>query len=218
MVAKKGEDDYAWIKYPQHHNWFNKLWIAEQFGYKCGPAGTDIPEDGVYVIRPIYNLSGMGLGAHVKELKADDCTTPPGYFWCEYFNGLHYSANYEWKWDRDSINGKWEGTSCWEGTNFPINLTRFEEWKKIDYIPKLPTSFDTLSDVGEINVEFIDDKIIEVHLRKSPDPDYQHMIPLWKSDYPEKKDHYLMHGYKYVEAYDDADKHLKDPRLGFLVK
>lgn len=213
------EDSDAWIKYPQHHDWFNKLWVAEQFGYKCGPGGTDIPEKGVYVVRPIYNLGGMGARAKVVEMSEGDYSTvPPGYFWCEYFNGLHYSANYKWKWDRDTINGRWEGVSCWEGINFPINLTKFEEWQRIDYIPKLPSSLDTLSDVGEINVEFIGDNIIEVHLRKSPDPEYTHMIPLWQSDYADKKDHYLMHGYKYVEAYDNANGYIDDPRLGFLVK
>ena len=66
------EDCDSYVKYPKHRKWFNKLWLAEMLGYKCGPAGTDIPEDGVYVVRPIYNLGGMGAGAKVVELKKDD--------------------------------------------------------------------------------------------------------------------------------------------------
>ena len=66
------EDCDAYVKYPNHRKWFNKLWLSEMLGYKCGPAGTDIPEDGTYVVRPIYNLGGMGAGAKVVELKKDD--------------------------------------------------------------------------------------------------------------------------------------------------
>jgi len=228
MVAKKGEDDYVWIKYPQHHNWFNKLWLSEKLGYKCGPAGVDIPEDGLYVIRPIYNLSGMGVGAYVQKMqKGDHTTVQPGYFWQEHFYGPHYSTNYKWVWDRDKIHGKWKPISCWEGINFPINWTKFTEWKRVSVFPKLPSEFDELYDVGIINVESIETRdpkgntysnVIEVHLRPSPDPEYDHLVPVWKSTYPDFIKHYEIQGYKFVEAYEDADKHLEDPRLGFLVK
>ena len=216
------QDDEAYLKYPQHRKWFNKLYIAETFGYKCGPAGVDIPEDGTYVIRPIYNLSGMGVGATVKQLKAGDVnSTPPGYFWCEYFNGPHYTANYKWVYDRDMIDGKWKNpwkaSTCWKGINMPINLTKFVEWKRVEHLPVVPDELNILRDVKEINVEFIGDKVIEVHLRKSPDPDYDHFIPVWRSD-ENKVSHYLMHGYEYKKSYDDADGHLDDPRIGFLVK
>ena len=216
------EDCDAYVKYPQHRKWFNKLWLAETLGYKCGPAGTDIPEDGMYVIRPIYNLAGMGAGATVKELRKDDYTsTPPGYFWCEYFKGAHYSAEYEWKYDRDNIDGSWnnpwKGISCWIGTNLPLNLTKFVHWKRSDYIPHVPDKLVELRDVGCINVEFIDDKVIEVHLRKTPDPDYDEFVPVWKND-EGKVAHYLMHEYKFIEAFDDANGYIDDPRIGFLVK
>lgn len=223
------KDDDAYLKYPQHRKWFNKLWLSEKFGYKCGPAGVAVPEDGVYVVRPIYNLSGMGFGASLKKIEAGDYTkVPAGYFWCEYFEGKHYSATYEWEYDRDNIMGKWKqpwkGKSCWEGINFPLNLSKFTEWKRSDYIPHVPDALVELSDVKRINVEFIDDKVIEVHLRESPDPQYEHIIPIWKSDADlyegqiSKVAHYQMHGYKYIHDFDDADGQLKDPRLGFLVK
>lgn len=217
------EDDQAYQKYPHHRKWFNKLYVAELFGYKCGPAGISIPEDGTYVIRPIYNLSGMGVGAEVKELKAgDDTATPAGYFWCEYLTGKHYSATYKWEYDRDHIMGKWKqpwkGSSCWEGINMPINLTKFVEWKRSDYIPEVPNQLNELRDVKQINVEFKGNQVIEVHLRPSSDPEYDHLIPAWGSDYEVKKEHYMIHGFKYIESYDDADGQLDDPRLGFWVK
>ena len=216
------QDDEAYLKYPQHRKWFNKLWLSEKLGYNCGPAGVDVPKDGIYVIRPIYNLSGMGVGAEVKSLKAGDCSTPAGYFWCEYFDGPHYSADYKWEYDRDHIMGQWKepwkGQSCWEGTNMPLNLSKFVEWKRSDYIPPVPNELVELRDVGHINVEFIGDKVIEVHLRESPDPKYNHIIPVWASDLGPKKEHMEMHGFQFIEDYDDADGQLDDPRIGFLVK
>ena len=43
--------------------------IAETMGYKCGPGGTAIPETREYVIRPIYNLAGMGVCTTIKVLE-----------------------------------------------------------------------------------------------------------------------------------------------------
>ena len=210
------EDCDVYVKYPKHRKWFNKLWLSEMLGYKCGPGGTDIPEDGVYVVRPIYNLGGMGAGAKVVDLKKDDYrSVPPGYFWCEYFEGPHLSGDYRY------VTGQipyWEPLSCWEGINYPINLSKFVEWKRHPQAPKVPKSFNELSDVAVINVEFIGDKPIEVHLRKTVDPDYDHMIPVWKSSYPEFIEHYEMAGYEYIESWDDANGQLDDPRLGFMVK
>ena len=210
------EDCDVYVKYPKHRKWFNKLWLSEMLGYKCGPGGTDIPEDGVYVVRPIYNLGGMGAGAKVVDLKKDDYrSVPPGYFWCEYFEGPHLSGEYRY------VTGQipyWEPLSCWEGINYPINLSKFVEWKRHPQAPKVPKSFNELSDVAVINVEFIGDKPIEVHLRKTVDPDYDHMIPVWKSSYPEFQEHYEMAGYEYIESWDDANGQLDDPRLGFMVK
>ena len=209
------EDCDVYFEYPHHRKWFNKLWLSETLGYNCGPAGTDIPEDGTYVIRPIYNLSGMGAGAEVKELKKGDRKSiPPGYFWCEYFTGKHLSANYQFV---HAVAPHWKPLSCWEGTNMPVNLSKFYEWKRSEYIPKVPRELNELSDVKQINVEFKDDKVIEVHLRTSPDPEYDHFIPVWKSD-EGKVSHYLMHGFKFIEFFDDADGHINDPRVGFLVK
>jgi len=217
------EDWEAYGAYPHHRNWFNKLWVAEKMGYDCGPAGIAPADDGVYVVRPIYNLSGMGVGATVKEIKGGDYNqVPAGYFWCEYFDGPHYSADYKWEYDRDNIMGEWKepwrGQSCYEGVNMPINLSKFYEWKRSDYIPPVPNELVELRDVGHINVEFIGDKVIEVHLRQSPDPKYDHIVPVWASDLGPKKQTYEIHNYQFIEDYDNADGQLDDPRIGFFVK
>ena len=214
------EDIDAYAKYPRHRKWFNKLWLSEHFKYKCGPAGVPIPESGTYVVRPIYNLGGMGAGATVQKLEEGDYTSvPPGYFWCEYFEGQHFSANYKWQEDT-TTGGEWRTMDCWKGTNMPINLSKFIEWKRSDVAPLLSYKFKPLGldGVTEMNIEYIDDKPIEVHLRLSPDPDYDHIIPVWASDFGKKKEHMELHGFKFIEAYDNANGYIEDPRIGFLVK
>lgn len=220
MIANHPEgyldDDVLYKMYPKHHKWFNKLYIAEKMGYKCGPNGVAPDEDGTYIVRPIVNLSGMGVGAEVKYIKAGDCTqVPAGYFWCEYFGGTHYSASYSFVHD---TNPYWKPLSCWEGVNYPSNLSKFTEWKRSSYIPIVPKIFNQLSDVPILNVEFKGDNPIEVHLRDTPNPQYDHLIPVWASDPESKIKQYADRGYKYIAAYSNGDGQLADPRLGFMVR
>lgn len=207
------DDEDSWLLYPQHRDWFNKLHVAQVMRYKCGPCGVAPFETGVYVVRPIYNLSGMGIGARVQEIEAGDCSqVEPGYFWCEYLRGNHYSATYQFN------EGKWKLLSCWEGINFPLNLTKFKEWKRSTFVPIVPSVFDVLSDVEVINIEFKDHCPFEVHLRPSPDPEYDHIIPIWEGTSLVTDMHYGAHGYQWIDSYDNGDGFLSNPRLGFWVK
>lgn len=204
-------DNQAYVKYPRHRKWFNKLWLSEKLNYECGPCGVSPKKSDFYIIRPIYNLIGMSLGARKIWIEKDDYKkTPAGYFWCEWFDGSQYSVTYE----HDVC---WKPISCWKGYRNIKNLTRFEKWEKVDYYPELPIFFNELSDVGRINVEFIDNNIIEVHLRTSPDPEYNEIIPIWK-DSEKELDNYLKLGYSWINSFDDADGFLDNPRIGFAVK
>ena len=205
-------DFEAWEKYPHHHKWFNKLYLAELMGYKCGPTGLAPDVTDHYIVRPIYNLSGMGVGSKVIKIEAGDANkVPPGYFWCEFIAGIQYSATYEF------VDGRWKSISCWQGTNDINNLSRFVSWIRSTYKPKVSSQFNELHDVGRINIEFIGDKPIEVHLRESPDPNYDELIPVW-ADNSVNKEAYLSRGYRYIESYDNANGFLEIPRIGFLVK
>ena len=62
------DDTIAWEQYPNYRTWFNKLWLSEKLGYQCGPAGVGVPKKGNYIVRPIYNLMGMGLDAKIMYL------------------------------------------------------------------------------------------------------------------------------------------------------
>ena len=62
------EDYQAWIAYPEYRWIFNKLEIALKLGYQAGPACVPLPPVPYHfkaVVRPIYNLYGMGVGAKV---------------------------------------------------------------------------------------------------------------------------------------------------------
>lgn len=196
------EDWQLWDEYPQHRSIFNKLDLALRLGYTAGPCGVSVPHAGKYIVRPIYNLSGMGLGAKTLDLEPDQ-PIQPGYFWCEYFSGNQYTIDYEW----DKNLFVWLPVFAAEGIRRE-NLTEFLCWRKIDPPAiKLPNWFNQFSDVGVLNIEAIGDKIIEVHLRHGTDfPEgATEIIPIWSD-------------MKYVENYEDADGLMVNPRKGFFYR
>ena len=207
------DDSEAWEAFPNKRKWFNKLWLSSKLGYDCGPCGVAPTKSAYYVVRPIYNISGMGAGARVQWIESNDYTrVEPGYFWCEYFNGSQYSVTYE------NRNSKWEPINSWKAFRNVKSLSKFDAWVRTDYSPELPSLFNDLFEIKRINVEFIEDKPIETHLRDSPDPNYDILIPVWE-DFEEKEiDKLIQMGYTYLESYDDADGFVKPARLGFLVK
>ena len=200
-------DAEAWNKYPKHRQFFNKLVVAELFGVRAGPGGVAPPVSGWYCVRPVMNLSGMGIGARKQWIEAGDFrSVEPGYFWSEWLEGPHLSVTYEWskRWE-----GEWVPTSVWEGFNSDKNLSRFSKWEKkpLADAPRM-YKLRELGKVGLINVEFIGKKVIEVHLRPSPDPDgVRRIVPIWADDEIEG----------YEPDFDDADGHLEVPRLGFII-
>ncbi len=205
-------DKQAYIKYPHHRKWFNKLWLSEQLGYNCGPAGIAPYNTGYYIVRPIMNLAGMSLNAKKTFIeKGDVSCVPPGYFWCEWFDGCQYSVSYKWN------EGFWFPISSYKAHRDEQNLYKFRKWTRSSWVASLPKELEELKDVQIINVEFVNSKIIEVHLRDTPDPQYEELIPIWKSD-AQVVDIYKQLGYSYLENHDDADGFLDNPRIGFMVK
>lgn len=210
------EDWEAWIKYPQHRNWFNKLWVADRLKYRCGPAGLPPSETLTTIVRPIYNLNGMGVGAEIKILEQGDMrSVPPGFCWVEKFEGRHISATYEFHSSNTAI---WKPLSVWQGFRRDgAPLYKFDRWERLslDQAPVIPRELNELFDVKVINVEFIGNKVIEVHLRESPDPEYDIIIPIWDG---EDVDTDLFKEYEYINDPDDGEGQLPQKRLGFFVK
>jgi len=223
-MPKLDEDFECWEYYPQHRWVFNKLDVARRLGYHSGPACVPVKVTGNYIVRPIYNLYGMSVSAEQKFLRVEDAHQmhnhkhiPPGHFWCEWFEGDHYSIDYAWS------GGHLEPTTTTVGTKEGL---KFTQWTKIANVDKkLPDWFDHFDDVEELNVEFIGDKLIEVHLRSGNDivhndPVGTKMIPHWQDSDPDYinmlKERWTYHNnYCDDEAY-DASGYIDNPRLGYL--
>ena len=183
------EDYQAWEAYPNYRWVFNKLELSLKLGYHAGPAGIGVQRTGWYIIRPVYNPYGMGIGAHKKWLSVDDqdamanhMHVPPGYFWCEWFDGEHYSIDYKRE------NNSWVPINACQGFHkTEDNLTKFASWLIIEPPNiKLPQWVHDI-EVKELNIEFKDDKITEIHLRSGNDICLvsevgDEIYPVWEGD------------------------------------
>lgn len=224
------EDFQAWEYFPQHRWIFNKLELALRLKYNAGPTGVPIKQKGKYIIRPTYNLYGMGIGAKVinlnPEVDREDMIAlkyvPPGYFWCEYFNGKHFSIDFK------RVDNKWVPFCAIIGTHrSEENLVKFNSWKKVP----IPTWFNIpkfinleITEPQYINTESKDNKIFEVHLRSGNDNFWNYpigtiMYPVWSTDDKDKFSNLPfiknLHSDSFLYS---AHGHLKDVRLGYRVQ
>jgi len=219
------EDVEAWYNFPNDRNFFNKLWLADQLGHKCGPGGIPVPDAGTYIVRPTYNLAGMGVGAKKMELSPEEWNTgavPAGYFWCEYLEGDHYSATY-FKEDKE-----WKLLHNWQGWNDKSNVIKFTRWLKLDTAPKLPKELAEI-DIPIINVEYKGNNPIEIHFRPSGNPDgttddqWNEYIPIWQDTSENYKNSLVEQGYIWIDNpfedwYEDIEPYFHERRLGYYVR
>jgi len=184
-----GINSSSWLNTDLEDIWiYDKLILSRKMGYACGPAGVEVPKPDLYIVRPCVNILGMGRGAEIKFLGNNTRDLPAGYFWCEIFNGRHISVDYK--------NGKQQLTV--EGFRNTKELWRFSRWEKVDDIIPLPPIFSSLTNKYEyINIEFIDNKPIEIHLRQNVDFKYNNTIaiPVWNDE-----DINVPNNLKYVES------------------
>jgi hypothetical protein len=165
------------------------------------------------------NLSGMGVSACRMQLETSDCSSvPPGYFWCEQFHGLHTTIDYEWT---SEACPTLTPVFAANGYRTSTQLYRFSAWKKI--VPPrftLPEWINELANVPRINIEFIHDKIIEIHLRSGVDfpPEATEIIPRWSDMSDADCEIFTRLGYDYHIDFEDADGHLEITRMGFFFK
>ncbi|KAJ5102241.1 hypothetical protein NUU61_004463 [Penicillium alfredii] len=162
-------DGQAYDMFPEFRWVYNKLTIAELGSIACGPHNTCPPRH-LYPIfsKPIYNLGGMGADARRIATSQDYWrSVTPGHMWSAYLQGEHYSTDIAvvqgrpvWLSHTRGAPGPEQTWDYWE-INMPGSLslqyaiTNFVETHLATY-------------TGMLNMETIDDKIIEVHLRLSP--------------------------------------------------
>jgi len=183
----------------------DKLILARTMGYMAGPVGTAVPYPGEYIVRPCVNALGLGLGAQKLYLTPEQGTDhlPVGHFWCEWFEGDHYSIDY--------LFG--EQILAVKGIKQDDTFTQWDAWIRDDS-KRLPLP----AELGEtpfkypwVNIEYIGGHIIEVHFRGNQDftliDDQQEFIPVWLG-----QDTIAPEGYQY---FDYPDVH---GRIGAFVK
>ena len=156
----------AWYKYNKYHKIYNKLFIAESQDIESGPMGI-LPKKYPVIFKPIINLFGMSRGFSIIRNKEEYFEKlQDGLFWMEYLDGEQYNL------DLILLNGEIKYYTCLkskpytEGTfeyheslpNYTINNV-IKDWI-IKYFNKY---------TGCLNLEFINNKIIEAHLRLNGD-------------------------------------------------
>jgi len=156
-------DRDVWNQCPKDYLWiYDKLILSVKCGYLAAPAGIPVPAAGYYIVRPITNIRMMGMGARKQWLTPEDTDlVPDGYFWSECFEGRHISVDFH-----NSVQ-----ELAVEGFRDDVNrLDRFARWEKINELYKFPEVLgDLYRQTPWVNVEYVDGKIIEVHLRWNDD-------------------------------------------------
>ena len=182
---------------------YNKLQLSRVLGYNCGPVGFPVPEPTFYVVRPVVNFLGMGRNARIMWLNGSTDFIHPGEFWCEVFTGEHLSVDF-----RDM-----KSTLVVKGHRHEKNpLYKWDKWEKVDRKVEFPKILEKIGKKYEwINCEFIDGKLIEVHIRQNPDFRFGNdvAVPIWDDNKWNHESIYSDH--TYIEDRDHK-------RRGFYVK
>lgn len=159
----------AWVQMPaEYHRFYDKLWITETQGIPCGPMGI-YPAEYPVIFKPIINLYGMSRGIQViNDDDEYDTFLKDGFFWSEYLTGVHRCI------DCVLVDGKIVFTSSLISTSSARKDGSFDYHSsdpEYSVAPNISEWIEVFLDcyTGCANVETIDDKIIEVHLRLNGD-------------------------------------------------
>ena len=181
---------------------YNKLFLSRVLGYTCGPVGTTVPKPDFYIVRPSFNLLGMGRFSRKEWIEKYTDHIHPAEFWCEIFKGEHLSVDFKNQKSELVVLGTKDDRDPYY---------KWKKWEKIDKKVEFPEILQNLKGNYEyINCEFIENKLIEVHFRQNPD--FRHnntvAIPIWNE---KDLDLYDLKKYNFIK---DSDY----KRIGFLIK
>jgi len=155
------EDEVWSVTRPEDLWVLDKLILSRRLGYVCGPVGMDVPKPDWYIVRPCVNMIGLGKGAEKVWIDIETMHFPLGYFWCEWFEGRHLSVDYVNKKQSFAVEGVLKSVN---------DLTKWKKWFKVTDEMPMPECIDYLIDSYEtINIEYIGNRVIEIHLRGNPD-------------------------------------------------
>jgi len=162
-------DAAAWSLNPRHRRVYDKLAIALDQQLPAAPCGVSpmdlglAPEQRVFV-KPITNLAGLSLGA--SSCRADQVEPTPGHFWCEYLSGAQTSSDclvrdgrVLWTAHTLAADQRDQQRPIWWRVGVP--LPRWEPFIA-DWVQAWLPDY-----TGLCNLEMIDGRVIEAHLRGS---------------------------------------------------
>jgi hypothetical protein len=175
MYHLDGNDEWNQI-HPSDLWVYNKLFLSRVLGYTCGPVGTTVPKPDFYIVRPSFNLLGMGRFARKEWLYKYTDHIHPAEFWCEIFEGEHLSVDFKNKKSELVVLGTRDDDDPYY---------KWNKWEKIDLNVEFPEILHDLKGNYEyINCEFIGGRLIEVHFRQNPDFRYNNTvaIPVWNDE------------------------------------
>jgi hypothetical protein len=184
--------------HPQDLWVYNKLFLSRILDYNCGPCGVSVSKSDFYIIRPSFNLMGMGREARKRMMFPqtngffEDYGMHVSDFWCEIFEGEHLSVDFHHQISELVVLGELDDADTY---------WKWKKWTKINREIEFPPILKSLvGDYEWINCEFIGNKLIEVHFRCNPDFRWGNnvAVPVWNEDY-EKEYLHLKREYIFVE-------------------
>ena len=160
------DDPDCWRLYPEHRWIYNKLAVAESQGLECAPHGV-IPQKYPVFSKPVINLKGMGVDAHVLRSESEyRARARPGCMWMTLLEGDHVSSDVavvagEAKWWRHAVGLALPGGAFDYWTVHAAARAELERYCGAWMREHLAGY------TGMVNLESIGGKIIEAHLRFS---------------------------------------------------
>lgn len=155
---------------------YNKLFLSRVLGYNCGPVGTVVPKPDFYIVRPSFNLLGMGRFSRKEWIEDNTEHLHPSEFWSEIFIGEHLSVDFHCQKAELVVLGT---------RNEQDPYYKWKKWEKVNMDVEFPSILkDLKGDYEYINCEFIGNNLIEVHFRQNPDFRYNNSvaIPVWDDE------------------------------------
>ena len=110
---------------------YNKLFLSRVLGYNCGPVGIPVPKPDFYIVRPSFNLMGMGRFSRKEWIENSTDSLHPSEFWCEIFEGEHLSVDFRWELPDLIVLGERKPED---------SLYKWSKWKKV----KRPIEFPNI--------------------------------------------------------------------------
>lgn len=155
------DDEEAKMRYPKHSWVYNKYMLAKATGVFTLDLEKEMPSFYPVIVKPMENLYGLSKNAYVAE-SPDEIEDHVGYIAQEYLNGLQGTT------DLVIANGKVQGHF-----SFITSKSRYDEIKCFTSTPFFNNNVKNTVErilfdyTGIANVEYIDDKVLEIHLRPS---------------------------------------------------